>query len=228
MPLFTLVFLAVLIHAGRRDLQGYAVVAPLLITVAQMGIFVASEMITRERGGQTLELLVATPSPFSIIIFSRIALLTSLGLIGFVESWLLARIVFDVSVTIHHPEVLAATLIVTVLASTCTALITSGLICFARSTRSFQNIVAYPLFLISGVLVPVSYLPDWLEPISRGVFLFWSANLLRDSMAPAPVGDVTERLAIIAGLGAIAAVIGFSLIERMLLHLKREGTLGLS
>ena len=60
MPLFTLVFMAVLVHAGRRDLNGYAVVAPLLITVPQMGIFVASEMITRERGGQTLELLVAT------------------------------------------------------------------------------------------------------------------------------------------------------------------------
>jgi ABC-2 type transport system permease protein len=74
----------------------------------------------------------------------------------------------------------------------------------------------------------VSYLPDWLEPLSRAFFLFWSANLLRDAMVDAPVGDVAARLGAIAGLGVVAAIIGFSLIERMLVHLKREGTLGLS
>jgi ABC-2 type transport system permease protein len=226
MPLFTLVFMAILINAGRRDLNGYAIVAPLLITLAQMGIFVASEMITRERGAQTLELVVATPAPFFLIVVSRIAVLTSLGLLGFVESWLLARIFFDVSVTIHHPEVLALTLVLTVAASTGTALVFAALICFARSTRTFQGAVAYPLFLISGVLVPVSYLPDWLEPVSRGVFLYWSADLLRDAMKPGSQEDVALRLGAICLLGLIGGVVGGALIGRMLIHLKKEGTLG--
>ena len=228
MPLFTLVFLAILIHAGRRDLNGYAVVAPLLITLAQMGIFVASEMITRERGGQTLELLVATPAPFFLVVATRILVLTSLGLFGFVESWLLARIVFDVSVPVHHPWLLFATLVTTILASTGTALIFAALICFARSTRAFQNGVAYPLFLLSGVLVPVSYLPDWLEPISRLLFLYWSADLLRDAMQPAAVADVAARLAAIIALGVAGGVIGGAMIGRMLVYLKREGRLGLA
>jgi ABC-2 type transport system permease protein len=213
MPLFTLVLMAILIHSGRRDLSGYAVIAPMLITVAQMGIFVASEMITRERSGQTLELLVATPAP---------------GLVGFVESWLLARLFFNVSVSIDHPVVFVATLFVTVFAATGTALISTALICFARSTRTLQAAVAYPLFLISGVLVPVSYLPDWLEPLSRAVFLYWAANLLRDSMQAAPVEDVLLRLGIMAALGLGAGIVGASLINRMLVHLKREGTLGLA
>jgi ABC-2 type transport system permease protein len=228
MPLFTLILMAIIIHSGRRDLSGYAVIAPMLLTLAQMGIFVASEMITRERGLQTLELLVATPAPFFLIIVPRIVMITTFGLIGFVESWLLARILFDVHVVIEHPDIFVVTVLVTIAAGTGTALISAALICFARSTRTLQAAVAYPLFLISGVLVPVSYLPDWLEPLSRVVFLYWSADLLRDSLQAAPPEDVLLRLGAIALLGFIAGCLGAALINRMLVHLKREGTLGLA
>ena len=228
MPLFTLVLMAIIIHSGRRELSGYAVIAPMLITLAQMGIFVASEMVTRERGLQTLELLVASPAPFFLIIVPRIVMITTLGLVGFAESWLLARIVFDVNVVIEHPFVFAATVAVTIAAGTGTALIAAALICFARSTRTFQAAVAYPLFLISGVLVPVSYLPDWLEPFSRAVYLYWSADLLRDSLLAVPPDDVLWRLGAMALLGLVAGILGACLINRMLVHLKREGTLGLA
>ena len=101
------------------------------------------------------------------------------------------------------------------------------MICFARSTRAFQNGVAFPLFLLSGVLVPVSYLPDWLEPFSRVLFLYWSANLMRDAMSPAAPEDVALRLGMLLLLGMGAGVIGLVLIGRMLIYLKRDGRLGL-
>src|SRR5439155_9668828 len=63
MPLFALVFMAIFIHSGRRDLAGYALIAPLLMTVGQMGFFVASEVISNDRDDQVLELLVAAPTP---------------------------------------------------------------------------------------------------------------------------------------------------------------------
>jgi ABC-2 type transport system permease protein len=106
-------------------------------------------------------------------------------------------------------------------------LISAALICFARSTRAFQNGVSYPLFLLSGVLVPVDYLPDWLEPISRVLFLYWSAELLRDAMSPGPPEDVALRLAMLLLLGLAGGVIGAVLIGRMLIYLKRDGRLGL-
>ncbi len=41
MPLFTLIFMAILDFLGRKDLSSFAIVAPLLLTIGQMGIFVA-------------------------------------------------------------------------------------------------------------------------------------------------------------------------------------------
>jgi ABC-2 type transport system permease protein len=227
MPLYTLVFMAIFIYSGRRDLTGYALVAPLLITVAQMGIFVASEVIIRERGAATIELLVATPASFTLIIWARVAVLTSLGLVGFVESWLLAKLAFNVSVTVHHLELLVATLALTSIASASTALITSVLISFTRSSRAFQNVLTFPLYLMSGVLVPVTFLPEFLQPFSRLLFLYWAGDLLRDSFQPAPPTNVEAGLAAIALLSLGAGLLGTMLIERMVTHLKREGTLGL-
>jgi ABC-2 type transport system permease protein len=71
--------------------------------------------------------------------------------------------------------------------------------------------------------VPVSYLPDWLEPLSAVVFLSWAADLLRDSFAPAPVEDLGFRLAMVLALGAAGFVVGRLLLARLLRHVRETG-----
>ncbi len=227
MPVFTFVFMAIFENAGRSDLAGFALVAPLLLTVAQMGLFIASELMSRERYGETLELLVATTTPFTLVLFPRIAILAALGLLGFVEGWLVLRLAFNVEVTIQHPAVFVAAALLTVVASTCTAMITTALFCLRDNVRTFQTSIAFPIFILGGVIVPVTYLPDWLEPLSRVVFLYWAANLMRDSMTVAQPEDVLLRLGAIFLISIVSLAGGALLMNRMLDSLRREGSLGL-
>jgi ABC-2 type transport system permease protein len=81
--------------------------------------------------------------------------------------------------------------------------------------------------LLGGVTVPVTLLPDWIEPLSRAVFLYWSGNLLRDSFAAGAVDDLLLRLGALFLIGVIGALFGGWLVTRMLDHHKREGTLSL-
>jgi ABC-2 type transport system permease protein len=228
MPLFAVVFMAIFIHAGRRDLTGYALIAPLLMTVGQMGFFVASEIIADDRQNETLELIVATPTSFVLTLWPRLLALTALGLVGFAESWFVARVLFGTSVTFHHPWVVVATLFATVFAAAGTALITAALFCLGRTVRTFQNSITYPLYLLAGVLVPVSFLPIWVQPFSRLVFLYWSANLMRDAMKPEAVEQLVPRLAAVIALGLVGFMLGTWLVRRMLNKLRSEGTLGLA
>ncbi len=69
--------------------------------------------------------------------------------------------------------------------------------------------------------------PDWLEPVSRLVFLYWSANLFRDSMQAAAPEGVLTGLSAIAILGVASAVAGAAVMGRMLSYLRREGRLGI-
>ena len=226
-PVASLVSLAILQQAGRPNLAGYALVAAVLMSIGQMGFFVGSEILANEREGQTLELIVASPTEYYVPLLARITILSALGILGFLESWLIARLVFGIPVWIYHPWIMGVTLLLTIFAASVTSLITSTVYCFGKTTRTYQNALAGPLYLLSGVLVPVTFLPGFVRPISRLIFLSWSADLLRDSLAPTAPEGVAFRFAAIFALGLIGAAVGWRLFSRMLDHLRREGTLGL-
>jgi len=184
----------------------YSLVASLLMTVGQMSFFDASEILAQDRNQQILELAVASPTAYALPLIARILVLTSMGIAGFAESWLMARFLFGIHMTIFHPGIFAITLIFTVLAGAATALITTAVFCLTRTTRTYQNAISGPLYLLSGALVPVSFLPAVLRPLSRLLYLFWSADLLRESMQPADPVSILPRLAAILILGGAIAL----------------------
>jgi ABC-2 type transport system permease protein len=227
-PLFALLFLMIVRAAGRRDLTVNAVIAPVLITLWVVSLDIAGDIVEVERWYGTLDATVSTPVGFPGAVLGRVVGVTALGLVGLVETWLVARVLFGISLRFHHPAVLAATLGVTTLAILGTALVMASVFVLSRSSRNFQNALTYPFFLLGGVLVPVSLLPGWLQPLCRLVFLSWSADLLRDSVSPGPLAHAGPRLLVVALLGVGAVVLGQWLLVRMVDRLRRSGTLSLS
>jgi ABC-2 type transport system permease protein len=227
-PLATIASMAILQYSGRTDLAGYALVASVLMSVERMTTLVASEVLVNDRWAHVFELAVASPAPYFVILATRVFVLSSLGLAGFAEGWFIIRTLFGISVSLHHPDITIVTLLATVFAATGTALIFAALFCFGRTPRTYQNAVSGPLYLLGGVLVPVTFLPDWIEPFSRLVFFYWSADLLRDSFLAAEPQNVALRLSAIIVLGVASAFIGVILLRRLLDHERREGTLGLT
>lgn len=225
-PLLTLVLLAITRHAGRDDLAPYAVLAPALFVLWGTALQISGEIVARDREFGSLEAMVATPASLGAIITGRIAAVTLLSLVGFAESWLVAWLVFGVKVTIWHPAVFAAALVVTGLAMAGTASTMAALFVLARSARAFQNSLNYPFYLLGGVMVPVSLLPDWVTPLSKVVFLSWSADLLRDALSPVAVSNVGPRLAMVLGLGVAGYLVGVLLLRRAVDRLRRTGTMG--
>jgi ABC-2 type transport system permease protein len=228
MPLQALVAMAILVHAGRADLAGYALTAALLFTIGDMGFFVGSEIVAGDRSQQVLELLTATPTPYFVLLITRTLFVASVGLIGFAESWLIARFAFGVPVVVHHPWLLAGALLTTVFAAGSTAVLTAALFSLARSTRTLQNAVNGPFYLLGGVLVPAAFLPVWLKVLSPFVFFFWAASLVRDSFAAPEPANVALRIGMLAVLGVAGAVVGGLVLARMLNNLRQNGRLGLA
>jgi ABC-2 type transport system permease protein len=104
-PLVAIVSAAILVNSGRSDLAGWALVASLLITLGQMGILVAGEIIANERGDQILEITMASPAPYAVLLFTRIVMLTSIGIVGFIEGWVMVRLLFGISISVFHPVI---------------------------------------------------------------------------------------------------------------------------
>ena len=224
-PLYTCVFLAITEHAHRRDLAGFAVLAPVLMSLWSMALMAAGELISQERERGTLEAVIATPARYSAVVVARIAAVTALSTLSLGETWAVAYGGFGVAVTVAHPLAFAAGMLLSAAAMAGTATCLSALFVLAPSARILQNTLSFPFFLLGGVLVPVRYLPGWIQPASKAVFLSWSAGLLRATLSPTTLHGVTTSLLAIALLGLAGYATGTLLIDRILRRVRVTGTL---
>ncbi len=224
-PLYTVIFLMILRTGGRPDLSGYAVIAPVFIALWWYALFQGGLVVQSDRWADTIELHVATPTRYAVVVFGRILTTTGVGLLSFVEVWLVGRYLLRANVSVHHPWVLVATLLATAFAMAATALLLSGLVVFLRNAFSLTNSISYPFYVLGGILVPVALLPGWVQPFSKIVFLSWSADLLRASLNPAPVAGAAWRLGMIVVLGAAAFAVATGLLRRILNRVRNTGEL---
>jgi ABC-2 type transport system permease protein len=222
-PFYTIAFLAIFRHAGRDDLTTYAVLAPVLIALWQLSLVTSGEIVADDRWLGTLELTVAAPASFAVSVVGRVLAVTSIALLSFAEAWVIARVLFGIDVVFHHPLAFVLTLAATTLAMAGTALIMAAVFVVTRSARAFQNSLSFPFYVLGGVLVPVSFLPDWLEPLATVVFLSWAADLLRASLEPASVDALWLRLGVVLALGGIGFLVGRYLLGRLLRHVRQTG-----
>ena len=152
----------------------------MLITLWNMAIEISGGIVDSDRWHGTLEGVVASPVGYPSVILGRVMAVSFLGLFGVAETGIVARVGFGASVPVHHPDVLVGGLVVTALAMTGTATLLAAVFVLTRTALTFQNTMNYPFYLLGGVLVPLSFLPVWVRPAGRVVFLSWSADLLRD------------------------------------------------
>ena len=224
-PLLAVIFLAVTEHAGRPDLAPVGVVAPTLMSLWLVVLLAAGQIITDERNLGTLEAMVATPARLAVVVFGRLVAVATVGVVAFAEAWLVAGLVFDRWLVVPHVAVVVGAGTLAALATAGTASVLSPLFVLLPSARILQNSLTYPFYLLGGVAVPVSAYPEWLQPLSRLVFLSWAADLLRDGFSAEPVRFAAVRMAMVALLGLIGFAIGAALLARVLVRVRRDGTL---
>lgn len=224
-PLLTAIFLAITLNAGRTELVGHAVIAPVLIALSAMALNVAGEIIDSDRYAGTLELVVAAPAAMAVVLLGRVFAVTALGLLSFAETWLVAFLGFGIAIDVPHLGVFAAALAASALAMAGTATVAASLFVLTRRAFAYQLAMSFPIYILGGVIVPVAFLPDWLQPLSRLIYLSWSADLLRASLRPEPIAAVGPRLLAILALAAAAFLIGQRLLAWVLDRIRSEGTL---
>jgi ABC-2 type transport system permease protein len=224
-PFLALIFLMIIDHAGRSDLTPYAIVAPVFIALWWVSVTTAGGVISWDRWQGTLELLVAAPARLPLVVFGRILAVTSIGLVGFLEVWVVARVFYGAEFTVHHRGEFVVTLVASAAAMAATALTLSAAFVLARNAITFVNSASYPFFVLGGVLVPASFLPGWVQPFSSLVFLSWSSDLLRATLVATSVEDFAFRVLMILLLGAAGLAIGTALMGYFLQKVRRRGEL---
>jgi ABC-2 type transport system permease protein len=224
-PLFAIIFLAIFRQSGRPDLEPDALMAPVLMSLWWIALLQAGTMITGDRWQAVLEPMIAAPTSLAAVVLGRVACLRCVGLVSFFEVWAAGWLVFGVSIPFEHPGELALTLVATAFAMAGAAVAFAALFVMTRNAYTFINSASFPFYVLGGVLVPVAFLPGWLQPVSSVIFLSWSADLLRASLKEPAVDDFWGRLAVVILLGAISFAIGRALLSYVLRRMRVNGEL---
>ncbi|GAA4238651.1 hypothetical protein GCM10022254_55460 [Actinomadura meridiana] len=222
-PLYAAVFAMIMRHNDRADLLGQASLAPFYMSLWWFALFSGGWIIQTDRWEDTLQYLVSAPANFSAVVFGRACATVVPGIAAFAETWLFARYVLHAPVTIRHWPVLTASLALTLFATAATATLLAALFVLARNAITFSNAASFPFYVLGGLLVPTVFLPDWVRPLSNGVFLSWSADLLRGSISADPVPHAALGLTMITALGAFALVAARLTIGRVLARVRHTG-----
>jgi ABC-2 type transport system permease protein len=94
-----------------------------------------------------------------------------------------------------------------------------------RQAWALGNMLEYPVWLISGFLVPLSLFPGWVRPISWMLAPTWGIRAIRGAALAGPsYGDIGMAL----GVGAAYVVVGILLVHRALHAARAKGTLSLT
>src|SRR5206468_2583677 len=149
------------------------------------------------RAGLRLQLQLFRRNPGHLLIFLTVPFFSAIFLAGIQEvgrEELVGYAVFGPAmvglwaVSLGLGGSLIATLAVTAVAMAGTSAAMAAIFVAARAARRFANALGYPFYILGGLLVPITFLPPWLRPLSWLTYLYWSAGLLRDALSAQPVG----------------------------------------
>jgi ABC-2 type transport system permease protein len=169
--------------------------------------FGAGGAIEIQRRLGTLELLVAAPVPF-VAVLAPITIATSaIGVYALGATLLWGRVLFGISLHVEHPALFALSLSVAIAAIGMLGLILASTLVLYRAALFLGASFDYPVWLVTGLLVPLSVLPGWVEPISWLLAPTWGMRAIRESTTGgSPLSAIAMCVALSVCYAAIAVV----------------------
>jgi ABC-2 type transport system permease protein len=168
-------------------------------------LFGSGGAIQWQRWQGTLELMVGAPPPLVAILLPLTVATATIGIYSVVATLAWGRLFFGMPLDFAHPFQLALALPTTILSLGMLGLLLASTFVLYRQANAFSNLLEYPVWLATGLLVPLSLLPGWVTPISWILSPTWGMRAVREA---AFGGDAWPEMAVCAALGLVYLGLG--------------------
>jgi ABC-2 type transport system permease protein len=198
------IFASVAFYMFRSGSRGetllYAALGAALMGIWSSVLFGSGGAIQWQRWQGTLELAVAAPPPLAIV-FLPVTLATSVvGAYSLLATLLWGRLFFGIHLELEHPFLFVLAVPATVFSLGCLGLLLASTFILYRHANALSNLLEYPVWFITGLLIPLSLLPGWVTPISWVLAPTWGVRAIRES---AIGGDPLPEILLSIGLAAV-------------------------
>ena len=141
----------------------------------------SSNALENQRWLGTLELLVAAPVPFATIIAPITIASGIVGAYALVATLAWGTFLFHIPLVIVHPLAFVVAVPACVFAIGMLGLVMAGTFVLYRAAFSLGIAVQYPVWIATGLLVPLSVLPAWVGRIGWFLGPYWGFRGIRQA-----------------------------------------------
>jgi ABC-2 type transport system permease protein len=192
--------------AHPRTLFAASLGATVMTMWATVGIGASGALQFQRRMG-TLELLVASPSPFIVLLAPLTISYAALGVYSLVATLVWGWLLFGIAVTLAHPLLFVLSIVAAVVSIGMLGLLVASAFVLYRAAVALGNSLEYPIWIATGLLVPLSILPGWVTEVSWLLAPTWGMRALRDSaLGGPPLPAIGMCLAVIVAYGLLAVL----------------------
>jgi ABC-2 type transport system permease protein len=226
-PLF---FATTIFMIYRNEADGRSALLSAVVGSAMMGVWSATSTssafaLQMARGQGMLELFVAAPTPFPLVIMPITLSMATIGIYSVLVTLLWGHFVFNVELVIANVPMFVVSVLVTVLAIGMMGFLLA--ICSVRYRQAWAlgNALTMPIWLLCGFLISVSILPPWIRPLSWLLAPTWGMSAIRAA------AEGRDALPALGACFALAVAYGFAgiLLSKLLVDSARSrATLALS
>jgi ABC-2 type transport system permease protein len=210
---------------GHAPTLLYAAIGAGLMGIWSTTLFGSGGSIQWQRYQGTLELLVAAPVPFVLVLVPLTLATATIGIYSLTATLLWGWLLFDIPLRIVHPLEFAVAVPATVVGLGLLGLVLASSFVLYRHANALANLLEYPVWLATGLLVPVSLLPGWTHPIAWALAPTWGVRAIREA---ALGGEPLPAILACVGLAAAYAVIGTVLLAHFERLARDRATLALT
>ena len=184
---------------GRSGTLLYAALGAGMMGIWSSTLFGSGGALQWNRWQGTLELLVAAPAPF-VVVLLPLTLATSLtGAYSLAATLVWGRLLFAVPLHFVHPLLFALAIPAAVLSLGLMGLLMASSFVLYRHANALSNLLEYPVWVATGLLFPISLLPGWVRPVSWLLAPRWGIDAIRHA---ALGGDAAFPIAMCVATGA--------------------------
>jgi ABC-2 type transport system permease protein len=183
----------------------------------------SSGALEQQRWLGTLELLVAAPVPFAVVIAPITVASGAVGAYALVATLAWGTLLFDVPLAIDDPLAFVVAVPACVLAIGMLGLVMAATFVLYRAAFHLGIAMQYPVWIATGLLVPLSVLPGFVGPLSWFLAPTWGFRAIQESaLGASPWPDIGMCLLVSLVYLAIAtaALRGFEHLARARATLK--------
>jgi ABC-2 type transport system permease protein len=152
-----------------------------VMTMWSIVVISSSGALENQRFQGTLELLVAAPLPFAVVLAPITIATAVVGMYSLVSTLLWGTLLFDVPLSIVHPLAFALAVPMCAIAVGMLGLILAATFVLYRASFHLGVSLQYPVWIVTGLLVPLSLLPAYVEPLSWILAPTWGFRAIRDA-----------------------------------------------